>query len=401
MACHFARLRRDEQRRHFQVVSSEVGFERRPHRSTLSQRPRLDTGAQVRVKCGVLNPRYGWGRIRPEHVGTIERITNNKSCRVRFPSGLWKGALKELESVNDPAGMASQAVLGMCAKLYEDRQFADVTFVLADGEERAHKAVLAASSDAFSAMFTQPMQEHAQGKVDLRDTRAVTMRTFLRLIYTGRVDPRDWQDEVSEERVHFESTASPASSSTVLFASNSVDFHEAVPPKDELEEVSYSDTGDDDDVLSDNSAVSSTSSLNDVGWPPLAKVSQPELPLTLLLDVAQLAHRYMASGVFLQLVEALRLRLFRYFVEFESGASVDEELYKSCLQDIIAFARRNDVLVLRAAAVQMARRSTAMKTAYKTGKLYKEVRQELAAAWPSSAYRVAVQQEFGRTTWLA
>lgn len=353
------------------------------------------------MKYGVLNPRYGWGRVRPEQVGTIERITHGKSCRVRFPSGLWKGSLKELETVTDPADLASQAVFSMCTKLYEDRQFADVTFVLADGEERAHKAVLAASSDAFAAMFSQPMQEQVQGKVDLRDTKALTMRTFLRLIYTGRVDAADWQHEVTEERVHFESTASAASSSTVHFGSSTTDFHEATSPDDDLEEATESDSGDDDDMLSDNSAVSSKSSCNDAGGQPPTKGSQPELPLTLLLDVAQLAHRYMAGGVLMLLVEALRLRLFRYFVEFEECASVNEELYKSCLQDIIAFARRNDVLVLRVAALQMARRSAAMRKAYKTGKLYSEVRQELAAAWPSSSYRANFPPDVtGGTAWV-
>merc|ERR1711964_482146 len=68
----------------------------------------------------------------------------------------------------------------------------DVLFKLADGEERAHKVVLKAASEVFSGMFKHGMRENAEGVVELPDVSRAAMRVFLRLIYTGHVDPSDW-----------------------------------------------------------------------------------------------------------------------------------------------------------------------------------------------------------------
>merc|ERR1711982_182815 len=53
----------------------------------------------------------------------------------------------------------------MNQRLFDQETFKDVKFVLDDGEEMAHKAVLAAASEVFAAMFASKMQEGATGEV--------------------------------------------------------------------------------------------------------------------------------------------------------------------------------------------------------------------------------------------
>ena len=70
----------------------------------------------------------------------------------------------------------------------------DVIFKLSDGEETAHKAVLAASSDVFKTMLSHDMRER-DGTVELQDVDKVTTRVFLGLLYTGRICAEDWSGE--------------------------------------------------------------------------------------------------------------------------------------------------------------------------------------------------------------
>jgi len=84
-------------------------------------------------------------------------------------------------------------VLAMTERMFEDPDGdKDVTFKLSDGEECAHKVILKAASEVFAGMFQQDMREKTRGVVELLDTSRVAMRVFLRLIYTGNVNPADW-----------------------------------------------------------------------------------------------------------------------------------------------------------------------------------------------------------------
>lgn len=76
----------------------------------------------------------------------------------------------------------------------------DVTLRLKDGQEGAHKIVLCAASDVFERMLTQRMREQATGVIELPDVSKAGARALLRLIYTGHVDPADWQTERSCSR---------------------------------------------------------------------------------------------------------------------------------------------------------------------------------------------------------
>ena len=74
----------------------------------------------------------------------------------------------------------------------------DVIFKLSDGEETAHKAVLAASSDVFKTMLSHDMRER-DGTVELQDVDKVTTRVFLGLLYTGRICAEDWSGALRQQ----------------------------------------------------------------------------------------------------------------------------------------------------------------------------------------------------------
>lgn len=82
-------------------------------------------------------------------------------------------------------------MFALCQHLLKDEN-KDVSFKLADGEERAHRVVLMSASEVFSSMFKLSMRESFEKVVELPDVSCVAMRVFLRLLYTGHVDAADW-----------------------------------------------------------------------------------------------------------------------------------------------------------------------------------------------------------------
>ncbi|XP_026676638.1 speckle-type POZ protein A isoform X1 [Diaphorina citri] len=70
--------------------------------------------------------------------------------------------------------------------LFEIQKFSDVTLYSAGQEFRAHKAILAAQSPVFMAMFEHEMEERKHNRVDIADVDADVLREMLRFIYTGR-----------------------------------------------------------------------------------------------------------------------------------------------------------------------------------------------------------------------
>eukprot|EP00929_Paragymnodinium_shiwhaense_P031098 TRINITY_DN17507_c0_g1_i1.p1 TRINITY_DN17507_c0_g1~~TRINITY_DN17507_c0_g1_i1.p1 ORF type:complete len:123 (-),score=14.12 TRINITY_DN17507_c0_g1_i1:317-685(-) len=88
----------------------------------------------------------------------------------------------------------SVALLERYTRLFNAEASKDVTFKLADGEQKAHKCVLEASSEVFAGMFEQDMRERKDGVVELPTVDKVSMRIFLRLLYTSHMDPSDWHD---------------------------------------------------------------------------------------------------------------------------------------------------------------------------------------------------------------
>lgn len=326
---------------------------------------KLAVGDLVRVKCDILNPKCGWGMVTPGDVGTVISV-EGKRCTVKFPKdGSWRGLLKELEPVMHEADRALEGVMDMYEHLFNTRRFEDVTFELADGTEGAHRVVLAAASDAFAAMFEQPMQEYQSGKVELRSIKWVTMRVFLRLLYTGRVDPQDWQDE-SQGRC------------------GSSEDHRNAAAEDKGEEE-YEDAVDDDNDSNDHDENDDTEEGEDKDWnneggegTEIGAIDKSkfqnhvEVPLEILCEVAGLAQKYMVNNVLQLAIEALKVRLQKAAVQ--NNVTVFEE--------IMAVAISMGLGAVRTAAVQVAKKSKAIWKRYDAKQLRPEVQLELQAVWP-------------------
>eukprot|EP00928_Gymnodinium_smaydae_P054692 TRINITY_DN38424_c0_g1_i1.p1 TRINITY_DN38424_c0_g1~~TRINITY_DN38424_c0_g1_i1.p1 ORF type:complete len:373 (+),score=56.48 TRINITY_DN38424_c0_g1_i1:34-1152(+) len=92
----------------------------------------------------------------------------------------------------DQVSRVPEALLERYERLFE-RNDKDITFRLRDGETAAHRIILSAASEVFEQMFSHRMSESKTGIVELPDISRASMRVFLRLIYTGQINPEDWE----------------------------------------------------------------------------------------------------------------------------------------------------------------------------------------------------------------
>ena len=70
--------------------------------------------------------------------------------------------------------------------LFESQKFSDVILSVNGREFFAHKAILAARSPVFAAMFEHEMEEKKQNRVEITDMDHDVLREMLRFIYTGK-----------------------------------------------------------------------------------------------------------------------------------------------------------------------------------------------------------------------
>jgi len=84
---------------------------------------------------------------------------------------------------------SQSASIGLLEKMMEESLFSDVTLIsTVDAKEhKAHKAVLAASSPVFKAMFENETQERKQNRVIIEDLEGSTIRSMLEYVYKGTV----------------------------------------------------------------------------------------------------------------------------------------------------------------------------------------------------------------------
>ncbi|KAG8330831.1 hypothetical protein J6590_054121 [Homalodisca vitripennis] len=71
-------------------------------------------------------------------------------------------------------------------QLFENQKFSDVTLSVSGREFLAHKAILAARSPVFAAMFEHEMEERKHNRVAISDVDHEVLREMLRFIYTGK-----------------------------------------------------------------------------------------------------------------------------------------------------------------------------------------------------------------------
>lgn len=74
------------------------------------------------------------------------------------------------------------------ASLLQNDQFADLTITVGSETFRALKAILAARSTVFAAMFQHDMEESQRNKVTIKDMEPKVFKEVLRFIYTDMVE---------------------------------------------------------------------------------------------------------------------------------------------------------------------------------------------------------------------
>ncbi|XP_038196012.1 speckle-type POZ protein-like [Arvicola amphibius] len=71
-------------------------------------------------------------------------------------------------------------------ELWETSHLTDCCLVVADQEFQAHKAILAARSPVFRAMFEADMKESKTNRVEIHDLEPQVFKTMMGFIYTGK-----------------------------------------------------------------------------------------------------------------------------------------------------------------------------------------------------------------------
>lgn len=85
------------------------------------------------------------------------------------------------------ASLPKSTLVENYASLFQNDQFADLTITVGSETFRAHKAILAARSTVFAAMFQHDMQESQRNKVTIKDIQPKVFKEVLRFIYTDKV----------------------------------------------------------------------------------------------------------------------------------------------------------------------------------------------------------------------
>nr|XP_029707645.1 protein roadkill isoform X1 [Aedes albopictus] len=75
--------------------------------------------------------------------------------------------------------------------LFDSEKFSDVTLAVGGREFQVHKAILAARSPVFAAMFEHEMEERKQNRVAITDVDHEVLKEMLRFIYTGKAPNLD------------------------------------------------------------------------------------------------------------------------------------------------------------------------------------------------------------------
>lgn len=109
--------------------------------------------------------------------------------------------------------------------LFDNERFSDVSLAVNGHEFQAHKAILAARSPVFAAMFEHEMEERKQNRVAITDVDDEVLKEMLRFIYTGKApnlekmadDLLAAADKVSSRLLTFDSIRSKKAWSVTLF----------------------------------------------------------------------------------------------------------------------------------------------------------------------------------------
>ncbi|XP_028713275.1 speckle-type POZ protein-like [Peromyscus leucopus] len=76
-------------------------------------------------------------------------------------------------------------------ELWENSRFTDCCLVVAGQEFQAHKAILAARSPVFRAMFQHDMEESRKNRIEIPDLEPQVFKAMMNFIYTGTAPDLD------------------------------------------------------------------------------------------------------------------------------------------------------------------------------------------------------------------
>ena len=88
------------------------------------------------------------------------------------------------------------------------RQLCDVTLLAGHRQIPAHRIVLSAASDYFSAMFTNDVREATQDEIKMKDVDPDALASLVQYMYTGKINSIVINNRLSTKNVLFDRVAS-------------------------------------------------------------------------------------------------------------------------------------------------------------------------------------------------
>ncbi|XP_041511119.1 speckle-type POZ protein-like [Microtus oregoni] len=87
----------------------------------------------------------------------------------------------------EPRIQVPKCILGDdLGELWKNSSFTDCCVVVAGQEFRAHKAILAAHSPVFRAMFEHDTEESRKNRIEIHDLKPEVFKAMMDFIYTGK-----------------------------------------------------------------------------------------------------------------------------------------------------------------------------------------------------------------------
>jgi len=245
--------------------------------------------------------------------------------------------------------------------IYQDHSIKDVEIVLKDGATiMADSLVLKVASPVFRAMLTHELQEKREMKFVIDDYSSVEFRFFLRLLYTGRMDPAEWrEDDPAGGCVQQEDgsvgedpqTNSPSVSHSPSVSQPPATAHPVLPFECHQRDGSL---GVPDSAWADPGTA----------WMHTACMARLP-PVELLLAAAALSKRYQVDWLLHVLVDVVTSRIT-----------------EASFERILLAAMMHDIAPVRLGALAFAQRSQEVRWQYDAGKFSPEIIYELQAAFP-------------------
>ncbi|KAL1763418.1 speckle-type POZ protein, partial [Sigmodon hispidus] len=137
-------------------------------------------------------PRYGGGYkmfiLRDFLISNAQSLLSDDSLTLLCEVSIVQDYLSISDEDSRPSIQVPRCTLAdELGELQENGSFADCCLVVAGQEFRAHKAILAARSPVFKAMFEHDMEERRKNRVEIHDLEPQVFRAMMDFIYTGKV----------------------------------------------------------------------------------------------------------------------------------------------------------------------------------------------------------------------